>query len=183
MSRLQQRLILTLGLTVNCAVASAQDASGPARNVPELKPIDHYAGVWDVYFGDAPIEDRKPDGTATAKWVLQGRFLEQTGDLEPGDNGLEFELKTLLTWDAQKKSYRSWTFASTGYAVQADATWDAGTKTMTSVAEDPTTGNTITTTARFNEPGVETWKIVTTDRTGRVVGEITGRNVKRDQQP
>jgi hypothetical protein len=164
-------------------VASAQDASGPTQDVPELKPIDHYAGVWDVYFGDAPLEDRKPDGTATAKWVLQGRFLEQMGDLEPGESGLAFELKTLWTWDAQKKSYRSWTFASTGYAIQADATWDAGKKTMTSIAEDPSTGNTITTTARFHEPGVETWKIVTTDRTGRGVGEISGRNVKRDQKP
>ena len=50
---------------------------------------------------------------------------------------------------------------------------------MTSVGRKDEKGVFSTTTADFSEAGVENWKIVYTDGTGKVVSEMSGKNTRQ----
>jgi hypothetical protein len=148
---------------------------GPSSKVAELKALDHYVGAWEVEFTnrELPFISAK----ATAKWVLDGRFVEQNGELENKD-GTKFKLKTLFTFDAKRNAYRSWIFTSDGSVTECDCTWDAKAKIMTSISKNDEAGGFSTTTADFSMPGIETWKIAIADANGKVRSEITGKNTR-----
>lgn len=155
--------------------ALAED--GPAKAVPELEVLSHYVGEWDIDVTSANMPDLK--GQATAKWILDGRFVEQTGVLKSSDDSTVLKIKTLMTYDPDAKSYRMWSFYSNGNAIEAMGTWDAEKKTMTSIHRDE--GMTTTITADFSKAGVEQWKIVTKNAQGNVVSELTGTNTRREK--
>jgi len=153
---------------------------GPSSKVPELKVLDHYAGEWTVEFvnKDIPFVNTK----VTAKWILDGRFLEQSGDLADRNGAEGFKLKTLMTFDKNKNAYRSWTFTSDGSALENDCVWDDKAKTMTSISKKIEGEGFTTTTADFSQPGVEHWKIAISDATGKVTGEISGKNTREKKK-
>jgi len=162
---------------VSCiAFQSKKDTDGPSDKVPELKVLDHYVGEWEVEFTmkDANLAKSK----STAKWVLGGRFVEQTGDVIDMNGAVAASLKTLFTFDAKKNAYRSWVFISDGSVAEADGVWDDKAKTLTSITKRIEGEGFSTTTADFSEPGVEKWKIVVTDANGKTTSEITGKNTK-----
>ena len=99
--------------------------------VPELKALQHYVGSWDIDMQSQGAAKTKVRGTA--KWILGGRFVEQTSTLVNTAGDPSVEIKSLMTYDPDAKAYRMWTFVSTGYASEAKATWDAKAKTMTTV--------------------------------------------------
>ncbi len=105
------------------------DETGPAKDVPELQILQNYVGNWDVKV----TGNEFTRGEDTAHWILGGRFLEQSCFIVSENGTNRVEITTLYTFDATKKTYRSWTFLSTGATSQADMTWDETTKTMTSV--------------------------------------------------
>jgi hypothetical protein len=160
-----------------CVTCPALAEDGPSKEVPELKALSHYVGQWDVVVTSQTMADFK--GQATAEWVLNGRFVEQTGVLESGDGSTVLKLKTLMTYDPRAKSYRLWSFFSNGTVVEAAGTWDAEKKTMTSIHRDG--GMTTTTTADFSKEGTEQWKIVTTNAQNAVVSELSGTNTRRQK--
>lgn len=180
MRRILPKLVFLMAVCVPIMVSA--DEPGPAKDVPELKVLQNYVGTWDVKVAG----DEVANGENTARWILGGRFLEQSGFIvfENGTNRVE--VTTLYTYDTTKKAYRSWSFLSTGNTSQADMTWDARTKTMTSVTRPNADGVRSTITADFSEPGKERWKFVFTDRDGKAVGEMSGVNTVRkvsDLQP
>ena len=164
-------------LTSTGAAIAAED--GPSPNVPELKALDHYGGAWDVEITSKGIPFTK--GQATAKWILDGRFIQQTGELRSEDGSTVVKGTTLMTYDPTNKAYRSWTFRSDGSAGESEGTWDSKGRVMTSIGQKDASGGFSTTTADFSEAGVEKWKIVYTDGAGKVVSEITGKNTRRKQ--
>ena len=157
------------------AGAGAQDTA--ADRPAELRVLDKYIGTWDVVAGSP--EDPAAQGTYTAKWVLDGRFVHTTGTLETADGSNDFKLISLMTYDPNAKKYRVWNFMSNGLTSEAEATWDANTQTMTRV----TRYGEVTQTAEsdFSQDGVEKWTMVAADSDQNVVSEMKGTNKRRKE--
>lgn len=173
MSRILPMLVFLMVVGVPILVCA--DEAGPAKDVPELQALQNYVGTWDVKIPGNEFSS----GVDTAHWILGGRFLEQSGFIVSENGTNRVEITTLYTFDTAKKSYRSWSFLSAGATSQADMTWDARTKTMTSVTRPNSDGVRSTITADFSETGKERWKFVFTDRSGKAVGEMSGVNTLR----
>ena len=171
-----QPRFLLLFACITCPIAALAE-EGPAKEVPELEALSHYVGQWDVVVTSPNMPNLK--GQAAAEWILNGRFVEQTGTLESADGSTVLKLKTLMTYDPKAKSYRMWSFFSNGTVIDATGTWDAEKKTMTSIHRED--GTTTTTTADFSKEKTEQWKIVTTNAQNRVVSELSGTNTRRQK--
>ena len=167
-------LSLVCLLVCSAAVSAADDIGTPTKDIPELEVLNQYAGTWDV-----SIADFDGKAVSTSRWILKGRYLQQTGSIEPRDGSEKTELTTLMTYDPDKKMYRTWTFVSNGSTSQGEGTWDATKKVMTTIGRESGSDNTVTITANFAEPDVEKWTIVTTDRSGNTVFEVSGANRRR----
>jgi hypothetical protein len=171
------RIALAAAAAVSCfAFQTKKEADGPSDKVPELKILDHYVGEWEVEFTSNAANFAK--SKSTAKWVLGGRFVEQTGDVLNADGSVAIGMKTLFTFDSKKNAYRSWIFTSDGSVTESDCVWDDKAKTLTSITKKVEGEGFTTTTADFSEPGVEKWKIVIRDAADKVTAEITGKNTK-----
>ncbi len=177
MSRTVAILMFVSACFIPKAMVAAQD--GPTPDIPELKVLSNYIGTWDVVITspDAPFAK----GRSTAEWILNGRFVQQTGRLISKDRSRVLEVTTLMTYDQQKKQYRMWQFRSDGTSGEATGKWDPTTRTMTSVSRNDQ--HTTTTTASVAEAGIEKWSIVTTNRDNEVVFEITGTNTRSTNSP
>jgi hypothetical protein len=181
MSRLVA-LVLSASLILG-STAVAEPPQGPSKPIPELRVLDHWVGAWDVELTVKPNADvpkgMHAKGTVTAEWILQGRFLQQIGDLEPGDGSPGMQVKNLMTYDPRKKVYRSWMFFSSGLVIESEGTWDERSRRLTSTSRDAERGTTTTTQATFAEDGTESWSMISKDRTGKVVEETIGKNTRR----
>ena len=174
MSRLS---VIPLCLSV-CLTASALRAQdGPAADIPELKVLSHYVGTWDVLITSPDAGFTK--GEATAKWILDGKFVQQTGSMTSPDGSRTFKMKTLMTYDKQAQKYRMWQFRSDGSTAQATGEWDEATRTMTSVERNDQF--TTTTKAHMTQDGTEKWTIVAKDQNDKTVFQISGTNTRRKQ--
>lgn len=177
MSRRFVIALLTCLLAVTGSTGVRAEETGPTNDVPELQVLQHYAGTWDVVLDNAASK-----GEVTTKWILGGRFLEQSGAMHsPGNPDLW--ITTLFTFDTEKHKYRVWTFASNGSTGQAEMTWDAKSKLMSSVSAPDMNGIRATNTADFSTAGKERWKFLYTDRDGKQVGEMAGENTLRKDGP
>lgn len=172
-------VIVTLLALFSLAVRGYSEDSGPSPAIPELQALSHYVGRWDVtLFGADGGPSMK--GESSAKWVLDGRFVEQNGVLKSND-GNRIAIRTLYTYDAEKRVYRSWSFVSSGSVTESEATWDAKAKTMTSLTRPDPNGNKTKIIADFSAAGVETWRFLSLDRNGQQVSEFSGKNIRKDE--
>ena len=162
-------------LTVTGSTIVRADENSPVKDVPELQVLQHYAGTWDVVLDNAASK-----GEVVAKWILGGRFLEQSGVIRNAGSP-DIWITTLFTFDTNKQKYRVWTFASNGSTGQAEMTWNSTSKTMTSVSPPDMNGIRSTNTADFSTPGKERWHFRYTDRDGQQVGEMSGVNTLRKE--
>jgi hypothetical protein len=160
---------------VQATVVSADD--GPAKDVPKLQALSNYVGTWDVAITSRDFPFTK--GEATATWILDGRFVQQTGVTTSADGAAVLKGTTLMTYDPERKTYRMWSFFSDGSTSEATGKWDATNRTMTSTRSQG--GNTTTTTAKFTGDGIEKWSFVTRNQNNHVVGEFSGTNTRRKQ--
>lgn len=154
-------------------VVIAED--GPVRDIPELRALSRYVGTWDVSVSskDSPFTM----GESTATWILDGRFLQQTGFISSESGATRLRITTLMTFDQEREAYRMWSFHSDGTTRESSGRWDEEKRTMISVRRGGST--TTTTTAKFKDDGVEEWTMVTTNQSGKVVAKLAGKNVLR----
>jgi Protein of unknown function (DUF1579) len=152
-------------------------ADGPAKDVPELQVLSNYVGTWDVAVTskDSPFTK----GESTTTWVLDGRFVQQTGVLESADGSNVIKVTTLMTYDSERKVYRMWSFLSNGSTSEGTGKFDEKTRTMTSTSRQD--GTTTTTTAKFTDDGIEEWLFITTNQNNDVVARFGGTNTRRKQ--
>lgn len=159
------------------AIPVRAEETGPAKGVPELQPLGAYVGTWatqsTLKVGDQPAVAEK--GKTTAEWIHDGRFVRQTWALEQAGGLPALNGSTIMTYDAQKKTYRAWLFYSTGSVAEAEGTWDAKGRVFTWTAQNPD-GNTTVTKANFSMEGTEKWTITTTNRAGKLVFVMQGTN-------
>lgn len=172
-----RRFVLLLIAVTACSSAAACADDGPAKHVPELQALSSYIGTWDIAITskDSPFSK----GESTATWILDGRFVQQTGILESADGATVLKVTTLMTYDQERKAYRMWSFLSNGSTSEASGTWDAKNRTMTSISSQD--GMKTTVTARFTENGHEEWMFVTTNQNNEVLGRFGGTNTRRQQ--
>lgn len=174
MSRYLAILLLAF---VACLATTAFADDGPAKDVPELAELSNYIGTWDVVITskDSPFTK----GRSTAKWILDGRFVQQTGHIASKDGGTILKITTLMGYDDKEQTYRMWSYLSDGTTSESTGRWDENKRTMTSIRRGG--GTTTTTTAKFEDAGIEEWTMVTTNQSGDVVATLTGKNVRRRQ--
>lgn len=172
------RFFIALGVILTAfqtAAVCAED--GPTNDVPELQVLSHYVGAWDVVVTSEAAPFSK--GEAAAKWVLDGRFVQQSGRIASADGANTLRITTVMTYDQNEKTYRMWSFLSNGTTTQSTGKWDAKSRTMTSVQRNG--DKTTTTTARFTDDGSEEWSIVTRNQNKEVVNEFAGKNTRQKQ--
>ena len=93
--------------------------------------LSNYVGTWDV---STTTQSPSAVGEFTAKWVLDGRFVQTNGSVKTSDGSNDFEITSLMTYDRERDVYRTWSFMSNGMASEAESTWDPATRTMTKIA-------------------------------------------------
>jgi len=169
-----RKILLLLTASLLLQVTALLAADGPSKDVPELQALANYIGKWDVVFKSKELPFTK--GESTAKWILGGRFLEQTGSITLSDGTNDLKLTTLMTYDQNENAYRMWSFVSNGSTSEGLGKWDAKKRIMTSVRKAD--GMTTTTTADFSKDGTEEWSIVTKNQSNEVVSEIAGTNTR-----
>lgn len=170
-------LVLLVIAVTACQTAAVRAEDGPAKDIPELRVLSNYVGTWDVAITskDSPFTK----GESTTTWVLNGRFVQQTGVLKSADGSNAIKVTTLMTYDSQQKSYRAWSFLSDGSTSEGAGKWDEKTRTMTTTSRQ--NGTTTTTTATFSDNGTEEWLFVTTNQNNEVIARFGGTNSRRKQ--
>ncbi|MEA3208198.1 MAG: hypothetical protein QOE70_1255 [Chthoniobacter sp.] len=159
-----------------CQVTSAEEiAEGPDPTVPELEVLKHYFGQWDSEITGKPAWKR----TESGEWVLNGRFLRQCWSTEAGEGIPKASGITIMTFDVKKKAYLSWSFLAIGSVACNEGVWDSASRTMTWRDRLADTGEAVVTKATFVDEGTNVWSIAETDREGKIVREVAGKNTRR----
>lgn len=142
----------------------------------ELKLLDRLVGSWNFQFGE---NEFKSTGEFKAEWILENTFIQMKGFIKNPDGSVT-KTTSLITYVADKKIYRKWTFTSAGVTSVGDATWDAEKRVLTEVREDDQF--TVTTTTDWSKDDSDSWKMVFTDKnTKKVLMEMSGSNVKKSE--
>ena len=179
-SAVMKPLVLTVTIpasVLRCQVNTDNDiAAGPAPEIPQLQLLDQYAGHWEDEIGGKPGMRR----TETGEWILQGRFLRQCWSSENAEGDQMASGMTLMTFDTERATYRSWSFLAAGSVIENEGVWDASDHTFTWRHHLPDTSETIVTKASFVDNGMQSWSIVKTDAEGKVVREVVGRSSRRN---
>lgn len=172
--------IFALACLARAAAWAADAPQGPAPGVPELQVLNHWMGTWDDEMTTKPNaglpQGMHGKGPVVAEWVLDGRFLQQSATLKPDGDAPATKVTTMMTYDPERKVYRSWMFFSSGVVRECVGRWDEKTRTMTSLSRDGERGATMTITATFGDDGAETWTIVEKDRDAKILAEISGKS-------
>jgi hypothetical protein len=172
-------------LVLLCARArAADDQNTPAPDVPELVPLGHYAGNWEIEMTIKNSEHPdgvKTTGTAVGEWIHGGRYLRQTWTVKAADGIPDVNGSSIRTYDPRKQTYRTWSFDSSGNSEESAGTWDPKTRTLTWKVPENAAGGTTITTSTFSEDGKETWSIVATDGNGETLADVSGKGTRRKQ--
>ncbi len=86
----------------------------------------------------------------------------------------------MMTYDTAKGVYRAWQFFSNGFSSTGEGMWDAEALAFTWTVIDPNIGNTTVTKVSFAEDGIESWSLTSTNREGKVVSSMSGKNTKQN---
>lgn len=170
-------------MAVSCGQVGKEPA-GATADVPELQALNHWVGKWEDEMtikanADLPKGGRGK-GTSTAEWIHDGHFLLQTWEMDVTEGIPKMTGTIIMTYDPRKKTYRSWSFFSSGFTRESQGVWDADSKTMTWTSRDNETGRTSVTKASFAD-GTENWSIVDKDPDGNVLSESSGKNVRKER--
>ncbi len=170
MNRIWQ-IVLPVCLMMVCLTLFAEGNRNMNRE-SALEVLEHYLGTWEIVIETegSPLTG----GEYTARWVLDGSFVEKTGYLSAGDDADEMETTTWMTFDPDAGVYRMWSFMSGGAASEAEASWDPDTRTMIDVRHHD--GMTFTTTTQFVGPDIQKWSMETVDAKGQVLNRLEGTN-------
>jgi len=163
------------GFSLLVASANESTSSEPA----ELDVLSRYVGDWDLFFA---ADDPFSQGTLTGEWVLDGAYLQQTGEMTARFVPKDVKIRTLTTYDADTRQYKRWAFISNRRCLTYTGNWNPKTSTMTWVSEDierqsKQTVRTNTTEEFRDDDTIDVSKVSV--RAGREVGRSTERRTRR----
>lgn len=138
----------------------------------EQKVLDRWLGNWQTTYKQLKPEEKSGTAETLTTRVIGGQFVQEAA----AHSDKSFSRST-ITYDAEKKTYRSWWFSSTGQTDESTGTWDADKKTMT--WHSTTIGDAKTTVKQhFKDDDTIEFDVVAKDRAGRVVFHMEGKNVR-----
>ena len=157
--------------------AFSMRADGGLPKPPELKTLEAFIGDWTTeatitILGGQPV-NLKSTGTATRKWALDGRIVEESGKGSDGN-----ESKVVFTYDVLKKCYRNWYFSSDGYNVDSSGQWDEAAKTF-NFSCDLGNGVTQASTIHVTDGDHHEWASKVTDGTGKILFDGGGKLARK----
>ena len=164
-----------LGVAVMFAVSTAIVSAEPAIDSPEQKVLDKWVGRWQTTYklpkAEWTPEERTGTAALTTTRVVGGRFVQEKSEHSDKTSG-----STIITYDAQKNSYRGWWFSSQGYTSESSGDWEADTSRMTWTSIQD--GNKTTTTYRFIDDNNIEWAVLVKDGTGKILFRMEGKSVR-----
>ena len=163
-------IILTVALTALCFAQAPEPLPDEAQKVLKL-----FVGKCDATVDGSP--DLK--GTVHGIPTLGGRFVRDEFVLKGGDGTVILEVSSMITYDTAKQLYRMSSFYSNGEAIETEGPWNDATRTLTTTRHDKAKQQTTTWTSTFSAEGAETWKLITKDKDGNVVQEVSGKSTAR----
>lgn len=166
-------IVVFLPMGMICGVADQKTG----RNMSaEFKVLEHYVGAWNI---EIIPQDQLAKGIAKAEWILDGRFVQQNGEMQSADGTTRVKITAILTYDQHRKKYRRWAFVSDGVTSEGEGVWDAAARTMTFTTRDAQIGTTMTVTSDFSAANTEIWRVVNADPAGTVLFERGGKNTRQ----
>ena len=168
-----------IALPLFVLLASAQGQEAPPKH-DNLKLLERFVGTWDeemtIKQSAWNPEAKSGAGSMTAKWTLDGRFLEiRSSSKLDGSQGL-----SIMGHDMNTDSLRGWFFHSHGFNHIATGTWDEKSKTL-SWSADMGNGMKIASSDRFIDDNNFEWQFQIKDGNGQVMWDMTGK-AKRQKQ-
>lgn len=143
--------------------------------------LNQYLGEWDTTF-TANENPKEMKGRISTKWILGGRFLQQTATIQTKHGSQPFILSNLVTYDPDKEGFRAWKFTSAGTVSETRLTWDSDSKTMTSKTVDSPDEKSVTSTGTLVEDGEDHWVSVVEDQAGNTLSIVSGKNIRRENE-
>jgi hypothetical protein len=169
------RLSYPLSATI-VALLLAVAPSARADDPPEQKVLDRWVGNWKTTYkvpkAEWTPEERTGTAELTSSRVLGGKFVQEKSEHSDKTSSV-----LMLTYDEEKKSYRSWWFSSTGQTAESTGKWDPEAKTMTWTSA----GNsefTSTVRQRYVDDDHAEWDVVVQGGTGKVFFKMEGKSVR-----
>ena len=146
----------------------------------ELSVLEGHIGTWDT----SSVLDRpgsnspgvKATGTMQMEWVLDKQFIRSA--FSATRNVKKTETIVMYGFDPEAKTYRRWTYSSTGAMSQSMGTWDKSTKTITWKGEVGK-GVTLVTDTRVVDPNTLEWKTTVTNSAGQTLAVQRGKAIRR----
>ena len=168
--RLWVLIVVAIGL-VPAPGVGAQDV--PPKH-DSLKVLERFAGTWEQEItlkpGPWAPEGKTGTGTMTAKWTLDGRFMEIRSESKmDGSQGL-----SVMGHDMNADALRGWFFHSHGYTHVSTGTWDEKTRTLSWTA-DMGNGMKAASFDKFTDDDHFEWQFQIKDDQGQVMFEMTGK--------
>ena len=150
----------------------------PIQPVPdELKKLQPFIGEWDAEFANAPSvvspQGRTTKGKSTGQWVLDGRFLLGSSEVE------KHRSIWLMGYDTNKKQFRFVRFTNAGQIDETVGQWNEEGQSfvMKAITERP--GVTRTATYRVVEKDAIESHILSKDQDGKVQMDLTIKSSRR----
>ena len=157
------------------AITTPGLSAEPPIDSPEQKVLDKWVGSWRTTYKYPKAEWTPEEKTGTSEHttsrVIGGRFIQEKSEHSDKTSG-----SLIVTYDAQKNSYRSWWFSSAGYTSESSGDWDAVTQTMTWTAKQD--GNTTTTKHRFLDDDNAEWAVLVKSGSGKILFGMEGKSVR-----
>jgi hypothetical protein len=171
-STMRRSLLLVAAATLLLAGIGPLHAAEAPPKPAELKVLEKLIGDWTtettITVLDGQPQNRKVTGTATRKWALGGRIVEESGKSSTGE-----EIKVIFAYDAGQHAYRCIYFSSDGFIVDGSGPWDEAAQTF-SLKADLGNGVTQTSTVHFTGEDAQEWSSKVTDAAGKVWFEGSG---------
>ena len=169
--------VSVMGLVLTAHIAAQE----PPPKHDSLKVLEKFAGTWDQEInlkqGPWAPEAKTGTGTMTAKWTLDGRFMEIRSQSKlDGTQGL-----SIMGHDMNADALRGWFFHSYGFTHVSTGAWDEKTRTITWTA-DMGNGMKVTSHDKFTDDDHFEWQFQIKDDQGQVMFEMTGKATRRKEK-
>lgn len=150
----------------------------PIEPLPdELQELEPLIGDWDAEFINGPSVRSPQGGTAkgkiTAQWILDGRFLLGSTELE------KHRSIWLIGYDTNKQAYRNVRFTNSGRVDESLGQWNEETRSLVWKVVNEQPGITRTSTNRFVGKDAMQAHILAEDKDGRVQQDLTIKSTRR----
>jgi hypothetical protein len=118
-------------------------------------------------------KESRVTGTTTNEWVLDGWFQQHRTKMDDGYVSIE-----IWTYDADKKTYRTWAFLKGGISYEMTGNWDERSNTLTCKAD---LQNEITATLKMHslDDDNREFSFVAKDAKGKIYLNTAGKLIRK----